>query len=140
MSDLSRRYRHNYSPNLAEERSSDGFQQHRSPNESDQASSEPRTVRSIHAVNVQESNLSDDRKVYIGLLFITLRDEQLYVPIRYGETEDSSAVLRQVRMFYRHLKIKQGLTEILLPRTLIQIDCIEVSYYCPEVVPVLTVT
>lgn len=38
-----------------------------------------------------------------------------------------SELLEQLRMFYRYLKIKRGLVEVIIPRSLVRITCVKVS-------------
>lgn len=62
------------------------------------------------------------------LVVMIVENEHLNIPILSDNLNDS-ALLEQLRMFYRYLKVKQGLVELLIPRLLIQIDCVEVSDY-----------
>jgi hypothetical protein len=61
-----------------------------------------------------------------GLVHIILVNEHLDIPILSDNMIDS-ALLEQLRMFYRYLKVKRGLVELIIPRRLFQIDCIRVG-------------
>ena len=60
------------------------------------------------------------------LLIVYVENEHLKIPILSDDLTDSS-LLEQFRMFYRYLKLKRGLVELIIPRTLVRIDCITVS-------------
>ena len=87
----------------------------------------------IHREASAPSNTSEHmvHRVVIGnfpgpqrFLFVCVENEQLDVPILYNNMMDS-ALLEQFRMFYRYLKVKRGLVELIIPRTLVGIDCIK---------------
>jgi hypothetical protein len=40
---------------------------------------------------------------------------------------DDSVLLEQLRMFYRYLKIRRGLVELIIPTKLVKINCVKVS-------------
>jgi hypothetical protein len=61
-----------------------------------------------------------------GLVLIFVENEHLDIPILSDNMVDS-ALLAQLRMFYRYLKIKRGLVELIIPRSLVRIDCIKVG-------------
>ena len=48
----------------------------------------------------------------------------LDAPVLY-DTITEIALLQQLKMFYRYLKIRRGLPEVIIPRTISRLDCIE---------------
>ena len=59
-------------------------------------------------------------------VLIIVENEHLDIPIMSDNMIDS-ALLEQLRMFYRYLKVKRGLVELIIPRSLVRIDCAKVS-------------
>ena len=57
--------------------------------------------------------------IYIG-------NQSLNVPVLFRTLTDS-ALLAQLRMFYRYMKLQRGLVELILPRNLVRIDSVKVS-------------
>lgn len=55
---------------------------------------------------------------------ISVRDEFLMIPIPHDVNDE--ALLRRLRMFYRMIKVEQGIPGLLLPRKLERIDCVKV--------------
>ncbi len=62
-----------------------------------------------------------------GLLFVCAESEHLDIPVLSDNLVDSE-LFQQLRMFYRYLKIKRGLVELIIPRKLVQIDYVKVSF------------
>ena len=61
-----------------------------------------------------------------GLVHIFVGHEHLSAPILLDDIVDS-VFLEQLRMFYRFLKVKQGLVELIIPKILVRINCVKVS-------------
>lgn len=57
---------------------------------------------------------------------IFLGDEQLITPMLPGYDNDRILLMR-MRMFYRLLKIRRGLPELILPKLLVRMDWVKVS-------------
>jgi hypothetical protein len=57
---------------------------------------------------------------------IFVGDEELSIPRLEGDELDR-ARLQHLRMFYRLLKLRRGLIEVILPRTLVRIEWVKVS-------------
>ena len=60
---------------------------------------------------------------------ISVSDEFLVIPIPQDVNDE--AFLRRLRMFYRMIKVGQGLPGLLLPKKLERIDCVKVRSPCP---------
>jgi hypothetical protein len=58
---------------------------------------------------------------------IFLGDERLITPTLACDDNDKT-LLMHLRMFYRMLKIRRGLSELILPELLVRMDWVEVSY------------
>jgi hypothetical protein len=58
---------------------------------------------------------------------IFLGDERLIIPTLKGDDKDRT-LLMHLKMFYRLLKIRRGFPELILPKLLIRIDWVKVSY------------
>ena len=63
------------------------------------------------------------------LIHVFTEDEHMQVPIIVPEPPTDDAVLSQLKMFYRVLKLKRGLAELLIPRELSRIDTVTVSRF-----------
>ena len=61
------------------------------------------------------------------LVHVFTEDEHMQVPIIMPEAPTDDAVLSQLKMFYRVLKLNRGLAELLIPRELARIDTVTVS-------------
>lgn len=60
---------------------------------------------------------------------ISVSDEFLMIPIPQALNDET--LLRRLRMFYRMIRVGQGIPGLLLPKKLERIDCVEVRYPCP---------
>jgi hypothetical protein len=60
------------------------------------------------------------------MLSIFLEKQHLEIPVLYNGMTDS-ALLEQLRMFYRYSKVRRGLVELIIPRRLVKINCVKVS-------------
>lgn len=60
---------------------------------------------------------------------ISVSDEFLMMPI--PEASDDEVMLKRLRMFYRMMRVGQGIPGLLLPKNLERIDCVEVSHPHP---------
>ena len=69
-----------------------------------------------------------DVKYYPGLLTIFIGDEYLKIPIFMYPTADDRKVLEQLKMWYEYFKIKRGLYELIIPRSLSRIDYVKVTW------------
>jgi len=56
---------------------------------------------------------------------IFVDNDRLSIPVLSHEANDA-ALLREVKMFYRYLKVKRGLSEVVIPKQLISIDYVVV--------------
>jgi hypothetical protein len=89
-------------------------------------------VRTIHLYwrETPEAVESDEQyvdvKYYPGLLTIFIGDEYLKIPMY--RTADDKEVLEQLKMWYKYFKIKRGLLELIIPRSLSRIDCVKVKW------------
>jgi hypothetical protein len=87
---------------------------------------------SVHHSGRQQSDI--DEQIIVnwpiskprGLVLIFVENEHLDIPILSDNMIDS-ALLEQLRMFYRYLKVKRGLVELIIPRSLVRINCIKVG-------------
>ena len=61
-----------------------------------------------------------------GSVLMYVENEHLNVPILSNDMSDS-ALLEQLNMFYEYLRVKRGLVEVIVPRYLLRIDCVEVG-------------
>ena len=61
-----------------------------------------------------------------GSVLMFVENEHLKVPILSTDMSDS-ALLEQLNMFYEYLRVKRGLVEVIVPRCLLRIDCVEVG-------------
>jgi len=59
-------------------------------------------------------------------VFIFVENEQLEVPLLLEGMNDSQ-LFKQLRMFYRYMKVKRGLVELVVPRKLVRVDCVTVE-------------
>jgi hypothetical protein len=59
-------------------------------------------------------------------VLIFVENEHLEIPI-ISDGMDDSQLFQQLGMFYRYLKVKRGLVELLVPRSLDRIDTVKVS-------------
>ncbi|KAF2430613.1 hypothetical protein EJ08DRAFT_649430 [Tothia fuscella] len=59
-------------------------------------------------------------------VLIYVHEEPLEIPILFQDISNTE-LLKQLKMFYRYLKIKRGLAELVIPRKLMKIDCVEVD-------------
>jgi hypothetical protein len=60
-----------------------------------------------------------------GPVHIFVENEQLEIPILYDGMDDSH-LFQQLGVFYRFLKVKRGLAELIIPRSLVRIDSVTV--------------
>jgi hypothetical protein len=87
---------------------------------------------SVHHSGRQQSDIDEQTVVNgaiskpRGLVLIFVENEHLDIPILSDNMIDS-ALLEQLRMFYRYLKVKRGLVELIIPRRLVRIDCVKVG-------------
>ena len=58
-----------------------------------------------------------------GDLPVFLENEQLKIPILNDDITPEE-LLTDIRMFYKYLKFKRGLVELVVPRELVQINCV----------------
>jgi hypothetical protein len=59
-------------------------------------------------------------------MMIFMGDETLKIPSLEGDSHDQTR-LQHLHMFYHLLKLRRGIAELIIPRTLIRIDWVEVS-------------
>ena len=62
----------------------------------------------------------------LGLVLVFVENERLNVPILSDNMIDS-ALLEQLRIFCRYLKVEQGLVELIMSRSHVGIDCVKVG-------------
>ena len=80
-----------------------------------------------HEGEVSESTVVDGSTPNLkGWVLIYVENEHLNVPILSNDISDS-ALLEQLNMFYEYMKVKRGLVEVIVPRYLLRIDCVEVG-------------
>ncbi|MCJ1430098.1 hypothetical protein MMC29_008013 [Sticta canariensis] len=65
------------------------------------------------------------RQRHKGSIRIYVSDQFLTIPIPHDVNDE--ALLRRLRMFYRMIKVEQGIPGLLLPRQLGRIDCVKIS-------------
>lgn len=82
------------------------------------------------------SDMSDFKQNYIEAwrqhqeqsIIISVSDHILMIPTPHAV--DDEVLLRHLRMFYRMIKVEQGIPGLLLPKKLERIDCVEVRHPC----------
>jgi hypothetical protein len=63
------------------------------------------------------------------LLFV--KDMSISAPMRFAEANvTTEETIQQIKLFYRLLKTKRGLPEVIIPRRLRRIDAVDVSTMC----------
>ena len=85
-------------------------------------------MRAIHRdQGVISAEQSVDVKYYPGRLTIFIGDEYLKIPMFMYRTENDGEVLEQLNMWYKYFKVRRGLFELIIPRSLSRIDCVKVK-------------
>jgi hypothetical protein len=73
-------------------------------------------------------------------LKIFVDNDTLEIDIHCTDKRDAE-VFKQLKMFYRYLKVRRGFTEIIIPKKLVRIDCVQVigdNDLASYLVPILT--
>ena len=91
------------------------------PSPNDNLEQEPRHFDGADGQIVNRSAVSSRRK-----LSIFVESRHLDIAVLYDGMNDT-ALLEQLQMFYRYLKIKRGLVELIIPTKLVKINCVKVS-------------
>lgn len=80
----------------------------------------------LHSEGIEPARFDGSISGFRDPLPVIVENEFLQVPLRVDDIV-SPPQLKQLRMFYRYLKVKRGLAEVIIPRRLVQIDCVKVD-------------
>ena len=72
----------------------------------------------------------DDNTVDYNEVNICVGEEQIIIPISKTEMEGPAndvELISHLRMFFRLLRLKRGLSELIIPKLLRRVDCVLVS-------------